>query len=98
MADDVLLLTVLPNLWSPTQGTLAVKDRSCYVRDSFYLLREKDLLIFFSPFADLSIPFSLPGTLVSAMEVVPVCFCQHCANKVGSCFFLVAVASHFGTH
>ena len=32
--------------------------------------------------------FSLPGTLVSAIEVVPVCFRQHCVNKVGSYFLL----------
>ena len=35
MADDILLRNVLLHLCSATQGTLAVKDQSCYVRVSF---------------------------------------------------------------
>ena len=50
----------------------------------------------FFPLVDLLIPFSLPGTLISAIEVVPVCFRQHSVNKVGSYIFLFAVASHCG--
>ena len=50
----------------------------------------------FFPLVDLLIPFSLPGTLISEIEVVPVCFRQHSVNKVGSYIFLFAVASHCG--
>ena len=69
MTDDVLLQNILSNLCSATQDTFAVKDQS-------------EQILLFSPFANILIPFSLPGTLVSAIKVVPVCFRQHCANKV----------------
>ena len=98
MADDVLLRTVLPNLGSVTQGTFAVKDQSCYVSVAFHFLVTKRAIVLFSPVEDLLIPFSLPGTLVSVVEVVPVCFRQHCVNKVCSYFFLFAVASHGGKY
>ena len=94
MTDDVLLRTVLPNLCSANRGTLAVKDQSCYVSVSFHFLGKKKLIFLFSPFADLFILFSLPGALVSAIEVVPVFFRQHCVSRVGSYFFNFAVASH----
>ena len=44
------------------------------------------------------IALSLPGTLVSVMEVVPVCFRQHCVDKVCAYFVLVAVAAHCGRY
>ena len=62
------------------------------------LTGKKELVVLFSPFVDLSIAFSLPGALVSAMEVVPVCSRQHYVNKEGSYFFLFAVASHCGRY
>ena len=53
-------------------------------------------MLLFSPFVDLSIPFSLPGTLVSSIKVVAVGFRQHCVHKARSYVFLFAVASHCG--
>ena len=55
MAADVLLRCVLPNLDSATQGTLAVKDRSCYVSFSFHVLGQQEPVVLFSPCVDVSI-------------------------------------------
>ena len=91
MADDVLLRNVVPNLCSATQGTLAVKDRSCYVGVTFHFLGSKELVVLFSFFVYFLIALSLPGTLVSATEVVPACSRQHCVNEVCAYFIFFAL-------
>ena len=58
----------------------------------------KELIILFSPYENFLIALSLPGTLVSVIEVAPVYCRQHCVGKVYAYFFLVAVAAHRGRY
>ena len=73
---------------------LQFEDKSCYVSVSFYLLGSKELIVLFSPFVNFSVALSLPGTLVSVMEAVPVCFRQHCVDKVHANFCVWLLLRH----
>ena len=66
-----------PNLRSATQGTLAVKDQSCYVSVSIHLLGEKELVVLFSPFLNFLNCSFASRNLVSVTEAVAVCCRQH---------------------
>ena len=55
-------------------------------------------IVLFSPFVNFLIALSLPGTLVSVIEAVPVYCRQHCVGKMCAYFFLVAVAAHCGRY
>ena len=90
-----VLQIVPPNSYSTIPGTLVVKGQFCSVGASCQLLEHKELVLVFLTCVDLTIPFSLPSTLVFAIMVLPAYFLQHFVNEASSHIFLSAVAVHW---
>ena len=92
----VVLHIVPPNYCSTIPGTFLVKGQDCCVDASCQLLEYKELVLVFVICLDLTIPFSIPGTLVFAIMVLPACFRQHIANESDSHIFLFVMTVHCG--
>ena len=83
----LVLQIVLPNSYSTIPSTLVVKGQFCSANASCHELGFWELILLFLAFVNLRVSFLLPGTLVSAIEVVPICFRQHFVSEADSHMF-----------